>query len=92
MKGKTGRFAKIILYYLRADKQNSCTAVVTGEAVNRGDGEGMRGRRNILLFSRMNWERLTSNDKQQIDSRLRAIVSLRLEEGSKLFVYGHTNV
>ena len=42
MKGKTGQFAKIIFYFLRADKQNSCTAVVTGKAVNRGDGEGMQ--------------------------------------------------
>ena len=30
MKGKTGRFAKIIFYFMRADKQNSCTTVVTG--------------------------------------------------------------
>ena len=33
----------------------------------------LRGRRNMLLFSRMNWARLTSNDKRQVDSRLRVI-------------------
>ena len=31
-------------------------------------------------ISIMNWARLTSNDKQTIDSRLRAIISLRREE------------
>ena len=46
----------------------------------------------MLLISRVNWAKLTSDDKQQIDSRLRAIISLRREELSKLFVYGHTKV
>jgi len=40
------------------NKQHSCTAVVTGKAVNPGDGEGMQlpctlnfeGRRNILFL------------------------------------------
>ena len=43
----------------------------------------------MSLISRVNWAKLTSNDKQQIDSGLRAIISLRREELSKLFVYGH---
>ena len=42
MKGKSGRFAKTIIYFLRADKKNDCTVVVTGKAINRGDGEGMQ--------------------------------------------------
>ena len=46
----------------------------------------------MLLISRVNWAKLTSDDKQQIDSRLRAIISLSREELSKLFVYGHTKV
>ena len=46
----------------------------------------------MSLISRVNWAKLTSDDKQQIDSRLRAIISLRREELSKLFVYGHTKV
>ena len=29
-------------YFLRADKKNDCTVVVTGKAINRGDGEGMQ--------------------------------------------------
>ena len=56
------------------------------------DIEFLRGRRNMSLISRVNWAKLTSDDKQQIDSRLRAIISLRREELSKLFVYGHTKV
>ena len=46
----------------------------------------------MLLLSRMNWAKLASNDKQQIDSRLRAIISLCREELSKLYFYGHPNV
>ena len=46
----------------------------------------------MLLISRVNWAKLTSDDKQQIDSRLRAIISLRRVELSKLFVYGHKKV
>lgn len=42
MKDKAGRFAKTIFYFLRANKKNNCTVVVTGKAVNRGDGEGMQ--------------------------------------------------
>ena len=42
MKGKSGRFAKTIFYFLRVDKKNDCTVVVTGKAINRGDGEGMQ--------------------------------------------------
>ena len=42
MKGKSGRFAKTIFYFLRADKKNDCTVVVTGKAINFGDGEGMQ--------------------------------------------------
>ena len=42
-KGKTGRFAKMIFYFLRADEEKgSCTAIVKGKAVNLGDGKGMQ--------------------------------------------------
>ena len=44
----------------------------------------------MLLLSRMNRVTLTSNDKQQIDFRLRAIISLSQEEMSKLFNYLRT--
>ena len=46
----------------------------------------------MLLLSRMNWAKLTSNNKQQIDSRLRAIIPFCREELSKLYFYVHPNV
>ena len=42
-KGKTGRFAKTVFHFLKADKNNSCTAAIVKEKpVNLGDGEGMQ--------------------------------------------------
>lgn len=41
-KGKTGRFAKTIFYFLRANERNKCSLIVTGKAVNQGDGKGMK--------------------------------------------------
>ena len=39
---KSGKFAKTIFYFLRADELSSCKIVVTGKPVNLGDGEGMQ--------------------------------------------------
>ena len=47
MKGKSGRFTRTIFYFLRADKKNNSTVVVTGKAVNRGDREGMQVLRTL---------------------------------------------
>ena len=52
----------------------SNTAVVTGKAVNQGNGKGMQvpctlnfeTKKKQIFFLRMSWARLTSNDKQQI--------------------------
>lgn len=41
-KGRTGRFAKTVFYFLRVDEKGSCIAIVKGKAVNLGDGEGMQ--------------------------------------------------
>ena len=40
--GKSGRFAKTIFYFLRADSYAECNVKITGKAVNLGDGEGMK--------------------------------------------------
>ena len=40
-KGKSGRFAKTIFYYLRSHPQANCTAEATGKRFNLGDGEGL---------------------------------------------------
>ena len=36
--GKSGKFAKMIFYFLRADPYAKYVVVVTGKAVNLGDG------------------------------------------------------
>ena len=41
-KGKTGRFAKTIFYFLRSHPEAKCTAKVTGKRCNLGDGEGLQ--------------------------------------------------
>ena len=42
MHGSSGRFAKVIFYFLQANPSNSCTAVMTGKPVNLGRGKGMQ--------------------------------------------------
>ena len=41
-KEKTGRFAKMILYFLRACDSNTCSVEIVGKAINQGDGKGMK--------------------------------------------------
>ena len=42
MKGKTGRFAKTICYFLRASQYHRYNVRVAGNAVNQRDGKGMK--------------------------------------------------
>ena len=42
MKGKGGRFAKTILYFLRVSVYHGCRVNVTGQAINQGDDTGMK--------------------------------------------------
>ena len=54
--GKDGRFAKMIFYFLRADRYAECKVIITGKEVNFGNGKGMQltcllnisGTKNIL--------------------------------------------
>ena len=41
-KEKTGRFAKIIFYFLQACDTNTCSLEIIGKAVNQGDGKGKK--------------------------------------------------
>ena len=41
-KGKTGRYAKIAFYFLRANPMNTASITVTGKRVNFGDGQGLQ--------------------------------------------------
>ena len=40
-KGQTGKLAKTMFYFLRADDQCSCVVVIRGKPVNLGGREGM---------------------------------------------------
>ena len=40
--GCSGKFAKTIFYFLRADEWSECKVIVTGKPVNRGVGDGMQ--------------------------------------------------
>ena len=42
MKGRTGRFAKTIFYFLRADTDNKCQIEISGRPANEGDRKGMK--------------------------------------------------
>ena len=41
-KGKTGRYAKTVFYFLRANPMNTASITVTGKRVNFGDGQGLQ--------------------------------------------------
>ena len=40
--GCSGKFAKTIFYFLRADEWDECKVIVTGKPINCGDGDGMQ--------------------------------------------------
>ena len=40
--GKSGKFAKTVFDFLRADELSSCKIVITGKPVNLADGGGMQ--------------------------------------------------
>ena len=51
-KGKTGRSANTIFFFLRADEFNSCVAVVNGNRVNFRDGKGFFVfQDNLIIFT-----------------------------------------
>ena len=40
--GKTGRYAKTVFYFLRANPMNTASITVTEKRVNFGDGQGLQ--------------------------------------------------
>ena len=48
--GGNGKFAKTILYFLRAEPYGKCNITVTGKAVNLGYGDGMQVPCNSALM------------------------------------------
>ena len=50
-KGKTGRYAKTVFYFLRANPMNAARITDTGKTVNFGNGQDMQIP-SIILFKR----------------------------------------
>ena len=48
-KGKTGRYAKTVFYFLRANPMNTASITVTGKSINFGDGQGLQIPGTILF-------------------------------------------
>ena len=40
--GKDGKFAKTVLYFLKADEYGSCNMLIKRKPVNLGNGDGMQ--------------------------------------------------
>ena len=40
--GKSGKFAKTVIYFFKASGNNDSVAVVCAKQVNQGDGKGMK--------------------------------------------------
>ena len=53
-RGKSGRFAKTISYFLRADPCSSCRAIIKNKAVNLGDRDGMQLICKLLISGKAN--------------------------------------
>ena len=49
--GKSGKFAKIIFYFLKANEKHSCVINVLGKAINAVDGLGMKVPCRLLFFA-----------------------------------------
>ena len=49
--GKSGKFAKTIFYFLKANEKHSCAINVLGKAINAGDGLGMKVPCRLLFFA-----------------------------------------
>ena len=62
--GCSGKFAKTIFYFLRADEWSECKVIVTGKPVNRRDGDDMQVP-SLLKFHGQ--KSLTGILKQQLD-------------------------
>ena len=47
--GKSGKFAKTIFYFLKANRDNKCQVEVIGKVVNQKDGLGMKVPSRLIL-------------------------------------------
>ena len=62
-KGRTGRFAKTVFYFLRADQKGSCTAITLGmaKACKYHALFTSRGQRNLSMYCQQQLRKKQSN-------------------------------
>ena len=66
-RGKSGRLAKTIFYFLRADTYSSCTVIIKGKAVNLGDGEGMQVPCKLKFFGQEKYVKILQKELKKLD-------------------------
>ena len=54
---RNGKFTQMIFYFLSADPYAKCLVVVTGKAVNLGDGDGMQVPCMLKFTGKNNFDR-----------------------------------
>ena len=47
--GHSGKFAKTVFYFLKANKENNCKVIIHGKAVNQKDGLGLKVPSQLLF-------------------------------------------
>ena len=65
--GKTGRFAKTIFYFLRADTHNSCKVTIKGKSINLGDGDGMQVPCTLKFSGQEKYVNILQNELHKLD-------------------------
>ena len=64
--GKSGKFAKTVFYFLKADKSHLCKISIIGKAINAGDGLGMNeSSMSIILSGRRKFHKNSPRKTQQ---------------------------
>ena len=66
-RGKSGRFAKTIFYFLLADTHGSCSVIIKGKAVNLGDEEGMEVPCRLKLSGQAKYVKVVQNELAKLD-------------------------
>ena len=58
--GKDGRFAKMIFYFLRADRYAECKVIITGKEVDLSDGDASGNASALLVKDFWNKKYITN--------------------------------
>ena len=66
-RGVSGRFAQLIFFFLRADRNARCTVTITGQPVNLGDMLGMKVPCKIVLTGGQEYMRISDTQLAQLN-------------------------